>query len=145
MRLPKIPIAAALCALALASAPSALAQERAHVLQLQRALAARGFDPGAIDGVMGPQTRQALLSYQTYNEITATGRLDRETAVALGWPRHMGDPEGSRAGTHAVSSTMSSGALYVRPERTSTAAADARNTADLLYESRGEGGGQEGH
>ena len=52
--------------------------------ELQQALRDRGHDPGAIDGVMGPRTRDALRSFQEANNLSPTGRLDSDTAAALG-------------------------------------------------------------
>jgi hypothetical protein len=56
----------------------------AGVKQVQEALKAQGHDPGPIDGVMGPQTQEALRAYQRAQNITETGRLDPETSEKLG-------------------------------------------------------------
>jgi peptidoglycan hydrolase-like protein with peptidoglycan-binding domain len=53
------------------------------VRQVQERLQASGFNPGAIDGSMGPQTRQALLWFQNTKGILATGDLDEKTLNAL--------------------------------------------------------------
>lgn len=50
---------------------------------LQHALADLGYDPGPVDGIYGPATTTALLSFQTDRDLTATGHLDRDTALAL--------------------------------------------------------------
>ena len=34
-----------------------------HVRELQEALAKSGYDPGPIDGIMGPRTKEALRKY----------------------------------------------------------------------------------
>lgn len=41
--------------------------------QLQRALADSGFDPGGVDGVIGPNTRSALRAWQAANDLPADG------------------------------------------------------------------------
>jgi peptidoglycan hydrolase-like protein with peptidoglycan-binding domain len=54
------------------------------IRQVQQALAKKGFDPGPIDGVLGPQTEQALRKFQDYYGIKVTGRIDNQTLYALG-------------------------------------------------------------
>jgi peptidoglycan hydrolase-like protein with peptidoglycan-binding domain len=54
------------------------------VREAQEALKAKGFDPGAIDGVMGPRTRAAVRDFQKQNGLPETGRLDTATASQLG-------------------------------------------------------------
>lgn len=61
------------------------AQEgQANIKDVQQALKEKGFDPGPIDGVMGPKTRDALKSFQSANNLKATGKLDEQTAQQLG-------------------------------------------------------------
>ncbi len=55
----------------------------ADVRQVQQALSQRGYNVGAVDGVMGPQTRSALSEFQRSNNISTTGRLDQRTMQAL--------------------------------------------------------------
>jgi peptidoglycan hydrolase-like protein with peptidoglycan-binding domain len=45
------------------SAVSGAAATTSHVREVQEALAAAGFDPGPIDGIMGPRTKAALRKY----------------------------------------------------------------------------------
>jgi peptidoglycan hydrolase-like protein with peptidoglycan-binding domain len=58
--------------------------DQQQVMQLQQALQERGLEPGSIDGMMGPQTRQALEKFQRDNNLEATGALDERTAQELG-------------------------------------------------------------
>ena len=51
--------------------------------QIQRALAASGFNPGGADGVFGPKTRSALRAWQAANGYTATGQLTSEQVRIL--------------------------------------------------------------
>ena len=53
------------------------------IRQAQEALKNQGHDPGPIDGVMGPQTRQALRAFQSSNGLKQTGMLDAETKQKL--------------------------------------------------------------
>lgn len=72
----------ALLALApmLAGAPG----DNEEVRQAQTALQEKGFDPGPMDGVMGPRTRSALREFQRTNSLPVTGRLDSQTRAELG-------------------------------------------------------------
>ncbi|MFP9135980.1 peptidoglycan-binding protein [Devosia sp. XGJD_8] len=47
----------------------------AELLQVQRQLAALGYDVGVPDGVMGPRTRQAIVAYQQSIGTVPTGTL----------------------------------------------------------------------
>ncbi|MDK3160226.1 peptidoglycan-binding domain-containing protein [Kamptonema cortianum] len=42
------------------------------------------FSPGCIDGVMGPQTREAIVAFQFDRNLPLTGQLDAQTRQALG-------------------------------------------------------------
>jgi hypothetical protein len=54
------------------------------IKKVQQALKEKGYDPGAVDGVMSPRTQQALRQFQQAQKIQATGQLDSQTASALG-------------------------------------------------------------
>jgi Putative peptidoglycan binding domain len=54
------------------------------IKKAQEALKNKGHNPGSMDGVIGPQTRQAIRAFQNANGLKATGRLDTETADKLG-------------------------------------------------------------
>jgi hyperosmotically inducible protein len=58
----------------------------AQVMGMQQALKDKGFDPGSVDGVMGPKTSSALRAYQKSENLTMTGRLDGDTRAKLGVP-----------------------------------------------------------
>ena len=79
-------IAASACGLGLA--PGARAAS-AQVAALQIGVRAEGFDPGPIDGIVGPRTRAAVASFQRRHHLRANGVLDRRTRRALG---ARGDP-----------------------------------------------------
>jgi peptidoglycan hydrolase-like protein with peptidoglycan-binding domain len=59
------------------------ASTHAQVRQAQMRLRAVGYDPGPIDGHLGPRTRAALRAYQRAHGLPRTGTLDRATAHAL--------------------------------------------------------------
>ncbi|MBA2743539.1 MAG: peptidoglycan-binding protein, partial [Chthoniobacterales bacterium] len=51
---------------------------------VQAELSRLGYYQGAIDGAYGPQTREALLSYQQESGLPITGILDQATLESLG-------------------------------------------------------------
>jgi len=55
-----------------------------QVIAMQQALKDKGFDPGPVDGIDGPQTVSALKGYQKSENVTMTGKLDPGTAAKLG-------------------------------------------------------------
>ena len=52
-------------------------------VELQIALARKGFSPGSIDGHLGQQTRQALSAYQASNNLSISGIFDAESQEQL--------------------------------------------------------------
>lgn len=54
-----------------------------NVEKAQRALAAKGFDPGPIDGLFGPKTGAAVLRFQAASGLVQTGKLDTATMAKL--------------------------------------------------------------
>ena len=53
------------------------------VRQAQQALTEKGFNPGPVDGRMGPHTKAAISDFQKKENLKVTGRLDRETKSKL--------------------------------------------------------------
>jgi peptidoglycan hydrolase-like protein with peptidoglycan-binding domain len=51
---------------------------------VQRALAARGYYYGPIDGIMGPATRGAIQRYQIDRGLAVTAAIDEPTLATLG-------------------------------------------------------------
>lgn len=54
------------------------------IANVQAALQQRGYDPGAVDGTYGPNTREALLNFQQDNGLQPTGQIDEATLNSLG-------------------------------------------------------------
>lgn len=50
---------------------------------IQTALKSRGFDPGPIDGAMGPKTRAAVRAFQAVNKLEVDGIVGPRTRAAL--------------------------------------------------------------
>jgi His-Xaa-Ser repeat protein HxsA len=53
------------------------------VRQVQEALKAKGYNPGPIDGIMGAQTKAAMVKYQQDKGLPV-GSMDFETLKSLG-------------------------------------------------------------
>jgi peptidoglycan hydrolase-like protein with peptidoglycan-binding domain len=53
------------------------------VMGIQRALQKCGYDPGPINGAMGPSTQAAIAKLQQANGLPADGRLNQPTQAAL--------------------------------------------------------------
>jgi len=51
---------------------------------IQRALATKGYNPGAIDGVIGAETIQAVNAFQNDNDLPIDEYINMETIEALG-------------------------------------------------------------
>jgi peptidoglycan hydrolase-like protein with peptidoglycan-binding domain len=71
--------------LALSLPPRAFAAKpNGDIKQAQEALRDKGYDPGKIDGHLGPQTRRAIGQYQKAEDLEVTEHLDAQTANKLG-------------------------------------------------------------
>jgi hypothetical protein len=57
---------------------------RPNIRQIQIALTNAGYNPGAIDGKMGKQTKEALKAFQKANNLTSDGRPGKKTWDLLG-------------------------------------------------------------
>ncbi len=77
-------LAALFLAASLAAAVPAFAQNSATVKNVQQALKDKGFDPGQVDGINGPNTQAALKKYQAQQNLTADGRIGPKTLDSLG-------------------------------------------------------------
>ena len=54
------------------------------VVRVQAALMRLGYFNGDIDGLLGPQTRSAIMAYQKAGGLLQTGRMDIDTLTKLG-------------------------------------------------------------
>lgn len=81
-----------------------MAASSEEIQKLQQALKDRGQDPGTVNGVMTPQTQQALRSFQAQQGLDATGTLDAQSRTALGLGLSTGNAPAT-GGTGAANST----------------------------------------
>ncbi|BBC22988.1 peptidoglycan-binding protein [Pseudanabaena sp. ABRG5-3] len=70
-------------AIAMNTMPIAAFAYTPEVANIQELLARRGFNPGTIDGVMGPTTREAIIAAQTFYKLEADGTIGSQTLAAL--------------------------------------------------------------
>ena len=68
------------------------------VREAQRTLRDLGYQPGPLDGVVGPRTKRALVRYQMVERIEVTGELDSETMVRLDIQERLFRPADRRRG-----------------------------------------------
>jgi peptidoglycan hydrolase-like protein with peptidoglycan-binding domain len=54
------------------------------VRKVQQALQKKGINPGRIDGIYGPLTKEAVRTFQSRYGIKATGEVNNQTLFALG-------------------------------------------------------------
>lgn len=57
--------------------------QRTQKKDLQEALRTKGFDPGPIDGILGPKTKRALQEFQKAEGLTPSGAPDSQTLEKL--------------------------------------------------------------
>jgi hypothetical protein len=62
----------------------AAAYDGSLVAQVQTRLARAGLYRGAVDGVMGPETRRAIRAYQRSNGLRADGTISRPLIATMG-------------------------------------------------------------
>ncbi len=65
------------------AAEAALGLDQEARWVIQRGLRERGFDPGPLDGIVGPGTRAAIRRWQTAQGLPPTGYLDESATRAL--------------------------------------------------------------
>ena len=63
--------------------PDANGLTRADRIAVQRALAARGYEVGPIDGVIGPATAAVIRDFQAAQRLAVTGQADRALLARL--------------------------------------------------------------
>jgi peptidoglycan hydrolase-like protein with peptidoglycan-binding domain len=63
--------------------PSEARSQEKVVRDAQIALRDAGFEPGRIDGVMGPRTQAAVREFQASHGLPQTGMLDKSTQQRL--------------------------------------------------------------
>lgn len=88
---------------------AAFAQDHDSVRQTQQALKDKGYDPGPVDGVNGPQTKAALRQYQQKENLDEDGRLGPKTMDSLGVKHGSAGTEFGEAGDNVKHSYSKGG------------------------------------
>ena len=95
--------------LSLAPVASAGNLNNEDIANVQKSLIDKGYNPGNVDGILGPRTRAGIREYQKSEKLPVTGRLDAETAGKLGvGPESIGG-NFTGAGHEAKEGTMEAG------------------------------------
>ncbi len=100
------------------TASDAAPMSRAQIKQAQQALKTAGLYQGHIDGIAGPQTKQAITAFQQAHNLPATGTLDQQTTAMLERSQTTGTGSTAPPSTGAGTSTpprSQSGTLGVSP------------------------------
>jgi len=84
--------------------------DQSQIRQIQQALNKHGFDAGNVDGVWGPETREAVQNFQEKRNLSTNEALNQETLSALGvdFASNMGSGGASTTGS-GVRETTGSG------------------------------------
>lgn len=102
-----------------------------HVKEVQQALKDKGYDPGPIDGVMGAKTKEALKSFQSASNLSATGTLNSQTAEKLGVQSSSsssGSSSSMGSGKSSWSSSKGSGSMRSNDTRSNSDTTKGKDT-----------------
>ena len=66
------------------AAPNEYSSSANLAASVQEELVQKGYNPGAVDGVIGPQTRNAIGQFQSDHRLPVTGDLNPATISAMG-------------------------------------------------------------
>jgi peptidoglycan hydrolase-like protein with peptidoglycan-binding domain len=109
-----------------------------EIRQVQLVLKEKGFFKGEPDGVLGPQTTQALIAFQRQEGFEASGRIDSRTVTALGMSNLSGR-QGNQ-GASQPSTTGQGGDQMQSPANQDRGAAQQGNQGGSQPATTGQGG-----
>lgn len=106
-----VSVVAATAFLAAASVAHAVDREGSNdeVDRAQQELKTLGFYKGPVDGLMGPQTRQAIAAYQRRNGLSVTSKLDHDTMQRLSSVTNSGSTGSTSSGSAGSTSATGAG------------------------------------
>jgi|SRR3954471_9131179 peptidoglycan hydrolase-like protein with peptidoglycan-binding domain len=111
-----------------------------EIREVQQVLLDRGYYHGPINGVFGPEMREALISFQRKEGFESTGRIDNRTVSALGLSDRIGQ---NGQGKRNQSANQSSGANQSlnQPATTNNSADKQPSAANNSAEKQPSSGG----
>ena len=65
------------------SSPAEVALSQETIVAVQQELSQLGYYHGPIDGLIGPQTAEAVRQFQSFDKLSVTGQIDGPTLKAL--------------------------------------------------------------
>ena len=65
------------------SSPAEVAVSQETIVAVQQELSQLGYYHGPIDGLIGPQTTEAVCGFQSFDKLSVTGQIDGPTLKAL--------------------------------------------------------------
>ena len=65
------------------TSPSAVAPSEQTIVSVHKELAKLGYYHGQIDGIVGPETQEAISWFQSVEKLSVSGRIDDSTLKAL--------------------------------------------------------------
>jgi len=116
-------------AIAINAMPFAAFAYSPEIASIQQLLARRGFNPGAIDGVKGAATTEAIIAAQTFYKLNADGAIGTQTIAAL------------EADTYEANVSLEAAPVKVTPIANSDNKSDSIKNLQQLLSDRGFYGG----
>jgi hypothetical protein len=122
------------------SAGGAMNLGQDEIRQVQNALKEKGFYRGQPDGVLGPQTTEALITFQRQQGFQANGRIDTQTVTALGMSNLSGQ-QGNQGGTQPSTTGQNGNTMQQQPPANqNTGAAQQGNQGGSQPSTTGQSG-----
>ncbi|XSC45959.1 peptidoglycan-binding domain-containing protein [Bradyrhizobium sp. RDT10] len=87
---------------------AALNPSEAEIRAVQLVLIERGLLTGEADGVLGPRTREALITFQRQQGIETSGSIDTRTVATLGLSNKIGQQQTGQSTTQSTTQGQSS-------------------------------------
>jgi peptidoglycan hydrolase-like protein with peptidoglycan-binding domain len=119
-------------AIAINAMPIAAFAYTPEVASIQQLLARRGFNPGAIDGVKGAATTEAIIAAQTFYKLNADGAIGAQTIAAL------------EADTYEANVSLKDTPVKVTPANSANKSDSIKNLQQLLSDRGFYGGAIDG-